>query len=113
MKKIILKLAIIPVLTLAVFITLQSFRHQQQTSNRLDSPQWFTLNNGGTETDPEDYTPAPGYDPGNNGCEGTYNMCAVLALPDTENEDIPQLNIDGGKVEEGGPVSQVARTETP
>jgi hypothetical protein len=72
-------------------------------------PIWFTLDSGGTETDPEDYTAAPGYNPSTNGCIGNDEMCAVKTLPDGNGD--PILDITSERVVTGTHVTQVARTE--
>jgi hypothetical protein len=107
MKKKMLLLSAI--LSIVVTITTAfGFASKHELPNSLD-PIWFTLDSGGTETDPEDYTAAPGYNPTTNGCIGNDEMCAVKTLPDGNGD--PILDITSERVVTGTHVTQVARTE--
>jgi hypothetical protein len=114
MKKIKMLAWLLPVLAIAVFVTLQSFQHKEPTQQLYGGdPEWFTYPTNGTdETDPSQYTYAPLFDPEESGCDDGPDMCAVKAVRNTGNNQ-PILNLNGSEteVEEGGTVEVILRRE--
>lgn len=81
-------------LLLLIAIATWAFRQSPAPANVSASTHvWYVLTAGGDPENPSDYIASPGFDPQNNGCQGTSFVCAIEALPGSD-PDFPDISGD-------------------